>query len=326
MSLNVTLYRCAANNPCPDNLCCDKAGFCSNAADACDRSNGCQSNCKDIPDARSCKTFRHAMYPDQFKTKTRPLFAPTRSVISRFNATDKCNDVPQADYALQPCDLVEAMGGPERCKYCLYYYPHIREALESYDMTALVQPSCNSTDRQGSPRTAAFLAQIRHETNGLTQLYQSLDNGAGAIHMIPAHFQAVAQGIPRLQKAIDQLLPGLHWQNLKDDAGMQRIIGLVMSNPDTAFLTAGWWLVDGAAKRLNPDCVEVHLWVSLGGSGIKQRLEYFDEAWKVASQFKAVPLNATAAQTRRPTLVGMIVLWTTYNTGYLVDVDGEFED
>lgn len=48
----------------------------------------------------------------------------------------------------------------------LAYLPHIETALNTYNMNTNL-------------RIAAFLAQVRHETAGLTTFFQPADNGAG---------------------------------------------------------------------------------------------------------------------------------------------------
>ena len=45
-------------------------------------------------------------------------------------------------------------------------------------------------------RAAAFLAHVRHETDGFRAQYQPLDMGAGAIHMIPYNFRLACRAIP----------------------------------------------------------------------------------------------------------------------------------
>ncbi|PRP74011.1 hypothetical protein PROFUN_16455, partial [Planoprotostelium fungivorum] len=50
-------------------------------------------------------------------------------------------------------------------------------------------------------RMAGFLAQVRHETAGLTTFYQPIDGGAGAIHMLPANFRIAREDVAEIKSA-----------------------------------------------------------------------------------------------------------------------------
>ena len=55
------------------------------------------------------------------------------------------------------------------CFDCATYLPHLNTALQEGNMLCPL-------------RVTAFLAQSRHETDGFLQMYQPVDDGAGALH------------------------------------------------------------------------------------------------------------------------------------------------
>jgi len=99
-------------------------------------------------------------------------------------------------------------------------------------------------------RMAGFLAQVRHETAGLTTFYQPADGGAGAIHMLPANFRVACEDVPEIKSAFQQKFGGSN----PCRAGSDIEAGKVVQNPKIAFLTGAWWMVEGSKKILGGPC------------------------------------------------------------------------
>ncbi|KAL7751055.1 hypothetical protein RI367_003635 [Sorochytrium milnesiophthora] len=210
------------------------------------------------------------------------------------SALATCN----SSYVMQPCDFVQIMGGSAACPYCLYYYPHVMEAMARYNMTS-------------PQRIAAFLAQIRHETAGLSTLWQHLDNGAGGIHMIPTNFPAAIAGIPQLNNTFNvQYAGSLPLGNIASDTTLQYRVALFIMRAEHAFLTAGWWFASGAQQILGSNgCgdlrqdadsgigepntpsgyykISLCIFGSLADQGLPQRVSYYQSAVQAVNSAQA---------------------------------------
>lgn len=114
------------------------------------------------------------------------------------------------------------------------FLPYIQTALNQYDMKTPL-------------RIAAFLAQVRHETAGLTSFYQPADNGAGAIHMLPANFRIACAGIPSLRQAFANTFSSCASSD-KCSCGTDVAAGQVVSQNAYSFLTGAWWFVQGSKE------------------------------------------------------------------------------
>jgi hypothetical protein len=114
------------------------------------------------------------------------------------------------------------------------YIPHIQTCLDAYQMNTPL-------------RIAAFLAQVRHETAGLTVFYQPADNGAGAIHMIPGNFRMACKSLPTLKQAFANAFLNCPLPN-PCDCGDDVTAGRIVARNETTFLTGGWWMVEGARE------------------------------------------------------------------------------
>ncbi|KAJ3362359.1 hypothetical protein GGF32_006194 [Allomyces javanicus] len=330
----MSTFQCSATRPCRSDLCCSADGYCSSTAAACDRAAGCQSGCKLIPSPTACQTqvtvpdFQSTLFNPISRTGTTSVLAPNGALRP---AGASC--VP-TNYALAPCDLVDAMGGAASCPYCLFYYDAVREAFEAYDFATL---DCALA---GSKRAAAFLAQMRHETGYLRTLYQPLDGGSGAFHVIPMHFPALIAGIPRLAAAVAAELP---WTNVNEIANsvtsnstLQRMLGLIIQRPEHAFLTAGFWLTEAAAARLDSRCGDLRVRADEGigvyngedhstgyyeisrcifGSlrddyGLTQRVQAYKDIAKYTTQYSASYVRTPPALAAPPTPTPAVD-WTT---------------
>jgi len=145
-------------------------------------------------------------------------------------------------------------------------------------------------------RRAGFLAQVRHETAGLTTFYQPLDGGAGAIHMLPANFRIACEDEPEIRDAFVRSFGSCR-------GGSDLDAGRLLANPRLAFLTGAWWMAQGGAKILGGPCGDLRpvLDQGLGGqnplsgyylvsrcifggnfdAGLAQRVRYYDLARRV---------------------------------------------
>ncbi|KAI9217467.1 hypothetical protein BC828DRAFT_391094 [Blastocladiella britannica] len=272
--------------PCPPGLCCSTTlGYCTSSADACDPSGGCASGCSDKTAytsdwAKSCPpapkidadlraailasisaqptgpTVRLAArgdgnhhhrggngdHPEVFevdgnKAASAPGNSGSTSSSARNLTASLVAKLPKVScdttVQLTACDLANIMGGPALCKYCNFYVGPINQALASAGM------ACPS-------RIAAFLAQMRHETQHLDKLWQPADNGAGTVslyticvlriethtattrigslHLIPNNFHTAINDLPQLY---DDVLAYLPQQLLSSDpassASLRRI-------------------------------------------------------------------------------------------------------
>ncbi|PRP73875.1 hypothetical protein PROFUN_16493 [Planoprotostelium fungivorum] len=145
-------------------------------------------------------------------------------------------------------------------------------------------------------RMAGFLAQVRHETAGLTTFYQPIDGGAGAIHMLPANFRIACEDVAEIKSAFTKKFGSCR-------GGSDRDAGALLGNPRLAFLTGAWWMAEGSRKILGGPCGDLrpvldqglgsqnplsgYYLVSrciFGGSydaGLAQRVKYYNTAKKV---------------------------------------------
>ncbi|KAL7750350.1 hypothetical protein RI367_004123 [Sorochytrium milnesiophthora] len=260
---------CSATQLCPNNLCCNAQGWCTSTADACSAAAGCQSQCRTIPSPASvCNATSTAvtaqslgssalqaqqkLQMEQLQAVTEPYFGKSLTIDPIVDAVRDANCTYR--YELQPCELLEIMGGPDECPYCMYYYEHIKEATQMFDLDCPI-------------RLASFLGQIRHETMNLQRLWQPIDNGAGAIHIIPANFHLVIKGVPRLlndfSKEFPQLSPDL--PGIAGNLVQQIDIAAFLMRPEHAFLTAGWWYVQGASTVLSQNgCEDLRIPADVG--------------------------------------------------------------
>ncbi|KAI9188712.1 hypothetical protein H9P43_000133 [Blastocladiella emersonii ATCC 22665] len=332
-------FRCSNTVPCRGDLCCSVDGYCSSSANACDKAAGCLNGCSKIPNPHQC-TGRVTVAADVFpSTRSNTTGTVPLMVASKLNYKNStaCG-ASGTDYALQPCDLVDLMGGAVACPYCLYYYDAIREAVEAYDLATL-----DPCTKRGAPRLAAFLAQLRHETAALATLFQPADGGAGGIHMIPLHFAAAVAQIPRLRDAVRtepvyRDLTQADWDSMATNATMQRLIGNLIQRPEHAFLAAGWWFTRAAAERLDPKCGDLRraaddglgvkinetagtgyyevsrcIFGSLNDAGLAQRVSYYQSARALTDQYspsyvRVPPTPDATGYTLTPASVAGIVV------------------
>jgi len=118
---------------------------------------------------------------------------------------------------------------------------------QSYDYINDVNYVLNKYGLNTPIRKAGFLAQVRHETAGLTTFYQPLDGGAGAIHMLPANFRIACEDDDEIRAAFTQRFGSCR-------GGSDLEAGQLLANPKLAFLTGGWWMAQGSAKILGGPC------------------------------------------------------------------------
>ena len=112
-------------------------------------------------------------------------------------------------------------------------------------------------------RVADFLAQVRHETAGLTILYQPADNGAGAMHMLPYNFRVACEDVPGMAEVFAAEFPTCGRSN-PCTCGTDVEAGLIVQRPEWAFRTATWWYTLGAAKLMGAPCGDLRFDADVG--------------------------------------------------------------
>ena len=136
--------------------------------------------------------------------------------------------------------MVASMGGT--CANCAAYHASMLTALEEAGMLTPL-------------RVANFLAQVRHETAGLSILYQPLDNGAGALHMLPFNFRYACEDVPGLRQAFADAFPACAAsRSTPCGCGSDVEAGRIVQRQEFAFRTATWWYTMGAAKLMGRPC------------------------------------------------------------------------
>jgi len=103
------------------------------------------------------------------------------------------------------------------------------------------------------PRVLAFLAQVRHETAGLTSFHQPADNGAGSLHMIPANWGEACNGVSDIKDAFNKRFPNCAncectVAMASDPFGADATAAAVdiFGQPNLAILSGTWWFAFGA--------------------------------------------------------------------------------
>jgi len=151
--------------------------------------------------------------------------------------------MPDHRYSLTECDLMALMGNEccdhEGANLCSQYLDAILTNLESYNL------NCPA-------RIAGYLAQIRHETASLQTMFQCRDNGAGAIHMIPVNYRVACEQLPNLKAAF----VARYGTSLGCNGGADPEASQIVSCPNFAFETAGWWMSGGGSVCPNDVLVD----------------------------------------------------------------------
>lgn len=231
-------------------------------------------------------------------------------------------------YTLTECDLLRAMttsdgnadisqpldskfGDDYLNQYVRRYLPHINAAIEIFDLNC-------------SPhRLSAFLAQVRHETNHLKSMKQSIDGGAGSIHMIPFHFPRIVNQIKPIKQGFDRefgpsangAIQTLETAAKKDKGSwnadeqnvMTRVMDLLASDEYT-FMVGGWWFASGSSEVFSEKgCVDLRkdsdlglgnkgsitgfykisecIFGTLQDKGLSQRVDYFESIFSGARKY-----------------------------------------
>jgi len=86
----------------------------------------------------------------------------------------------------------------------------------------------------------AFIGQVTHETAYFTKFYQPLDNGRGALHMLPSNWDLNVQNIQQ------------QWPNSGAQSQYTANGGVILSDPAYAWLSAGAWFL--STNQVIPGC------------------------------------------------------------------------
>jgi len=165
-------------------------------------------------------------------------------------------------------------------------------------------------------RWIAFCSQIRHETASMTVFWQSRDNGGGLVHLIPSNWKAACLAVPEIAQAFGARYAGCGSCGCIDAMAANPLGATatdaarnIFNQPKVAALSAGWWFDSGAIgafgwKGCNQklrvyadqgkgnmgggDCTHSGdyqltcciFWTCNegSGSGLSQRLNYYDQA------------------------------------------------
>ena len=168
------------------------------------------------------------------------------------NSGDTCPD-GSFRYTLTECDVQQFMapqnGNSPPPNYLdnvvRQYLPHLNNAIEYYDLNC------------ARNRLANYLAQVRHETNGLTVMRQVLDGGSATIHLLPAYFSRAISTIPPARKMYEETERssfsdkysltdlqrlGEQYASLnQDQKNFVNSVGDMLSRPEITFLISGWY-------------------------------------------------------------------------------------
>jgi hypothetical protein len=120
----------------------------------------------------------------------------------------------------------------------------------SKDFSSFVNPLNTALQRYSMTcpqRIAVFLSQVRHETAGLTIFFQSIDNGAGTLHMTPSNWPFACEAIPELKNAFGSCDNARAYAADPMGAATQNAAKSVFSDPLIAFLSGAWWFAEGAS-------------------------------------------------------------------------------
>ena len=228
-------------------------------------------------------------------------------------------------YSLTECDLLRAMtasdgneigSGVDKAymdKIIKRYLPHLQTAIEAFDL------NCSPE------RLANFLAQVRHETNQLKTMYQPIDGGAGAVHMIPAHFPRIISQVKPVRKAFDvefgdsaeasfqqmsELAKRPKGQWTPDEQTFMARTSTRLGSDSMTFLVGAWWFTFGSKQTLgDKGCADLRtdsdaglgdkneatmsgffkvttcIYGTIADPGLQQRQGYYEDTLKAASKY-----------------------------------------
>ena len=138
------------------------------------------------------------------------------------------------------------------CFDCATYLPHLNTALQEGNMLCPL-------------RVTAFLAQSRHETDGFLQMYQPVDDGAGALHMLPRNFRLACQHLPALSQAFAAAFPACETvESAPCSCGSDAEAGAIVQRPELTIRVGVWWFVAGAELVLGAPCSDLRLDADVG--------------------------------------------------------------
>jgi len=124
----------------------------------------------------------------------------------------------------------------------------------SQSLSKFVQPlnkMLKDNDLDCPLRIAAFLAQVRYETDGL-KIFLDTD-GAGAFHMIPSDIRIACYELPEVKATFAQTYKNCT-QDSPCDCGQDNEIVHVLQDPKYAFETAAWLFIRGATAIRGSKC------------------------------------------------------------------------
>jgi len=124
----------------------------------------------------------------------------------------------------------------------------------------------------------AFIGQVTHETAYFTKFYQPIDNGRGALHMLPSNWNINVQDIQTL------------WPSSGAQTQFTSVGGVMLSDAAYAWLSAGAWFL--RTNQVIPGC-NLNLFLQsfaetsrcVFGNGVDSGLANRQQAYNYAVQF-----------------------------------------
>jgi len=149
----------------------------------------------------------------------------------------------------------------------------------------------------------AFIGQVTHESAYFTKFYQPIDNGRGALHMLPAN-------MPTNVQDIQAKWPGSNAQTKYSAQGAP-----LLTTPEFAWLSAASWFL--STNRVIPNC-NLNLFLTdfattsrcIFGGGTDPGAASRQQAYNYAVQFIVQPSASTnfATSSSSPSLLWLLFL------------------
>jgi len=161
--------------------------------------------------------------------------------------------------------ITSTIWAAEDCESHFVTHQELKEIMETEESLAkFVQPlnqMLKDNNLDCPLRIAAFLSQVRYETNGL-KIFSNAD-GSGAFHMNPNDIRVACADNPEVKSSFSHKYADC----AEDDpcrCGKAEEIGDVLQDPKYAFQTAAWLFSRGASILRGSQCANLSKAADLG--------------------------------------------------------------